>query len=84
MAGVTVTSSEFNRDSGAAKKAARNGPVIITERGTPSRVLMTWADYEAPRSVEVAIAEALAIPGVEDIPFDPPKLDDRPAQPDLG
>ena len=84
MTGATMTSSEFNRDSGAAKKASRQGPVIITERGAPSHVLMTWADYEALRGAEVTMADALAMPGVEDIAFDPPKLDGRPAAADLG
>jgi prevent-host-death family protein len=43
---VTVFSSrEFNRDIGAAKRAAEKGPVIVTERGAPAYVLMTHAEY---------------------------------------
>jgi PHD/YefM family antitoxin component YafN of YafNO toxin-antitoxin module len=33
--------SEVDLDVSKAKKAAQAGPVIITDRGRPSRVLMT-------------------------------------------
>ncbi|MGH1561366.1 type II toxin-antitoxin system prevent-host-death family antitoxin [Mumia sp. DW29H23] len=47
-----MTSREFNRDVSAAKRAADEGPVVITDRGRPSHVLMTIEDYDrmvAPR-----------------------------------
>ncbi|WCC80373.1 type II toxin-antitoxin system prevent-host-death family antitoxin [Cutibacterium equinum] len=44
--GKTVTSREFNRDVTAAKRAARQGPVTITEHGRPSHVLMTIEEFE--------------------------------------
>lgn len=78
MTDQSMTSSAFNRDSGAAKRAARRGPVVITERGTPSHVLMTWADYQRLAHPNRTLAEALAMPGGEDIDFDPPRLSDRP------
>ncbi|UCI09350.1 type II toxin-antitoxin system Phd/YefM family antitoxin [Mesorhizobium sp. B1-1-8] len=44
---ITIMSSrEFNQDTARAKRAARNGPVIITDRGEPSHVLMSMEDYE--------------------------------------
>lgn len=42
---ATVTSQEFNRDSAAAKRAAATGPVVITDRGRPSHVLMTYEQF---------------------------------------
>ena len=75
----TISSSQFNRDSGAAKKASETGPVLITERGTPSHVLMTWSDYQRIAGKPETIAEALAMKGVADVPFDPPRLDDTPS-----
>ncbi|MCR5813551.1 MAG: type II toxin-antitoxin system Phd/YefM family antitoxin [Desulfovibrio sp.] len=39
----TITSREFSQDTSGAKRKAQNGPVVITERGKPSHVLMTWA-----------------------------------------
>lgn len=76
---VTITSSEFNRDSGQAKREARSGPVIITNRGVPAHVLLTWEAYRRLAGHDdKTIIEALAMPGVEDVDFEPPRLDDPP------
>lgn len=40
-----LTLRQLNQDVSAAKRAASVGPVIITDRGTPSFVLMTYEDY---------------------------------------
>jgi prevent-host-death family protein len=40
-----VTARDFNRDVSAAKRAASKGPVIITDRGEPSHVLLSIEDY---------------------------------------
>lgn len=42
---TTISSREFNQDSGKAKRAAADGPVFITDRGTPSHVLLTIEEY---------------------------------------
>ena len=79
MSTVTITSSEFNRDSGLAKREAQSGPVIITNRGAPAHVLLTWTAYRRLVGQDgKTILEALALPGVEDVDFDPPRLDDPP------
>jgi PHD/YefM family antitoxin component YafN of YafNO toxin-antitoxin module len=36
---------EVNHDVSKAKKAAQAGPVIITDRGKPSHVLMTYSEF---------------------------------------
>jgi len=41
----TVSSREFNQDVSAAKRSAATEPVIITDRGEPSHVLMSIEDY---------------------------------------
>lgn len=67
-----LTSREFNQDTGGAKKAAENGPVYITDRGRPSHVLLTFADYQRLAGSEPSLIELLAEPaGVEDIEFEP-------------
>ena len=38
---MNVTSREFRRDIGKAKRAAANGPVFITDRGRAAHVLLT-------------------------------------------
>lgn len=46
MSITTMSSREFNQDTGRAKNAARNGPVMITDRGRPAHVLLTFEDYQ--------------------------------------
>lgn len=41
----TITSRDFNQDVSAAKRAATTEPVIITDRGEPSHVLLSIEDY---------------------------------------
>lgn len=40
-----MTSREFNQHLHQAQKAAQIAPVIITNRGEPAYVLMTYAEY---------------------------------------
>lgn len=66
-----LTSREFNQDTGRAKRAARSGPVYITDRGRPSHVLLTFEDYERLARNRATMIDLLsAPPGVEDIHFD--------------
>lgn len=44
--GTTITSREFNRDVSAAKRAAEQGPVTITDHGRRSHVLLTAEDFD--------------------------------------
>lgn len=80
----TVTSREANQDIGRAKRAAAHGPVVITDRGRPSHVLMTWADYQRLTGGPRDLSQALAMPGLADIdlPLEPARPGLRPA--DLG
>ncbi len=69
---ATISSREFNQDAAGAKRAARKGPVFITDRGRPAHVLMTVEDYRKLSGPRRNLAELLA--GDPDIEFDPPKL----------
>ena len=44
--GITITSREFNRDVSAAKRAAEQGPVTITDHGRRSHVLLTAEEFD--------------------------------------
>jgi prevent-host-death family protein len=82
---TTFSSREFNRDVTRAKKAARAGPVFITDRGRPAHVLLTIEEYRRLTGDQPSIVELLAMPGAADIEFEPPPLRGslfRPA--DLG
>ncbi len=70
----TITSREFSQDTSGAKRRALDGPVVITDRGTPSHVLMTWTAYAGLAGCG-NVADALACPEAADVEFDPPRLD---------
>jgi prevent-host-death family protein len=72
-----MSSREFNQDTGGAKKAAKDGPVYITDRGKPAHVLMTFDDYRKLADDGLTIVDLLsATPGVGDIDFEIPPFDD--------
>jgi prevent-host-death family protein len=73
MAITTLSSREFNQDASRAKKAANEGPVFITDRGRPAHVLLSIEEYRRITGGHRKIADALAMPGVADIEFDPPR-----------
>lgn len=73
MAVTTMTSREFNQDASGAKKAAEQGPVIITDRGRPAHVLLTIEAYERLAGGGNTIVEMLAMPLAAEVEFEPPK-----------
>lgn len=74
MAVTTMNSRTFNQDVSAAKRAAREGPVIITDRGKPAHVLMSIEAYRALAGRQDSIVDLLSDPSVADIPFEPDRL----------
>ena len=70
----TFSSRDFTRDVSAAKRAASAGPVFITDRGRPAHVVMSFEDYQRLTKQRRNIADALAMPGIADIEFDPPRV----------
>jgi prevent-host-death family protein len=73
MTVTTLTSREFNQDTSGAKKAARRGPVFITDRGRPAHVLLTIEDYRRLAGDKMSLAEAIAQVGAADFEFEPPR-----------
>jgi prevent-host-death family protein len=84
MTVTTVSSRAFNQDTGYAKKATSLGPVIITDRGRPAHVLMTYAEYQRLRREDRNIIELLAMPKGDEIDFDIPKMNVTARAPDLS
>ncbi len=78
---TTLSSRAFNQGTSEAKRAANNGPVFITDRGRPAHVLMSFEDYQRLTQQRRNIADALAMPGIADIEFEPPRvaIERRPA-----
>jgi antitoxin (DNA-binding transcriptional repressor) of toxin-antitoxin stability system len=72
---TTLTSREFNQDASKAKRAAKAGPVFITDRGRTALVLLTFDEYKKITGGNTRIADLLAMPGGEDIELEiaPPR-----------
>lgn len=78
---TTLSSRELNQDVTRAKKATKSGPVFITDRGKPAHVLLSIEEYQRLTKQHRSIADALAMPDMENIEFDPQRviIDTRPA-----
>jgi prevent-host-death family protein len=63
MTVTTMTSREFNQDASGAKKAARRGPVFITDRGRPAHVLLTIEDYQRLAGGKISLAQGARTAG---------------------
>lgn len=81
---TTLSSREFNQDTGRAKKAAQSGPVFITDRGKPAHVLLSIEDYRKLTGRELSLAEAVAQPAAPDFEFTPPRAQMSIRPPDLS
>lgn len=72
----TFSSRGFARDVSAAKRAAADGPVFITDRGRPAFALLKIDDYyRMVEHNEPTLLDVMdGIPGGEQIEFNPPCL----------
>jgi len=81
---VHMTSREFNQHTGRAKAAALHGPVIVTDRGTPTHVLLSYAEYERltrPQAKRISLLEALEQKGGPEYDFEIELPKRRPERP---
>ena len=76
-----VSAREFNKDVSAAKRAAAQAPVIITDRGRPSHVLLSIADYRRLIADERSIVSWLSVD--DGIDLEPGRLDLQLETPEL-
>jgi prevent-host-death family protein len=80
---TTLSSRQFNQDTGKAKKAAQGGPVFITDRGKPTHVLLTFDAYRKMAGSLTKIADLLFMPGIEAIEIELPNHRDLARGADL-
>ena len=78
---TTISSREFNQDVSAAKRVATNEPVIITDRGEPSHVLLSIQEYRRLLADRRNIVEWLSVD--DDIDLPEVRMDLRLTAPDL-
>jgi prevent-host-death family protein len=74
MATTRLSSRDFNQDTSRAKRAAKRGPVFITDRGRPSHVLLTVEEYHRITAGHKNGADLLAMPAAAEIEFEPPRV----------
>ncbi|MEM8825668.1 MAG: type II toxin-antitoxin system prevent-host-death family antitoxin [Pseudomonadota bacterium] len=81
MGDTMFTSRDFNREPGRIKRAALGGPVVVTERGHPSLVVLSFSEYRRLKGAKPDLVEALSMPGLADVPLDTrlPPSTPRPA-----
>lgn len=80
---TTMSAREFNQDVSAAKRAAIDGPVVITDRGTPSHVLLSIEDYRRLSTDRRTIVDWLGMDDDVDVEFSPGPLALRLDVPEL-
>jgi prevent-host-death family protein len=77
----TVSSRDFNQDVSAAKRAASTEPVIITDRGKPSHVLLSIEQYYRLVADRRSIVDWLS--AEDDIDLEPQRVELSLNTPDL-
>jgi len=81
MAATKLSSREFNQDTSRAKRAAKRGPVFITDRGRPSHVLLTVEEYQKLTEGQKSIVDLLGMPQAAAVQFEPPRMTGNFQQP---
>lgn len=82
--GTTITSREFNRDVSAAKRAAEDGPVTITDHGRRSHVLLTAEEFDRLSGAREHLGDRLWARGTGEIDLElPPRRIEAPREDDL-
>ena len=81
---TTISSLEFDRDVGRAKKAAEAGPVLITDDGRACHVLITYDDFERLNGKRRNLVYALAMPGLSTVDIEPSRIEIEPRETDLS
>lgn len=69
-----MTSASFNQNPSKAKQAASESPLVITDHGRPTHVLVTYEEFEANWKKSKSALEALCDPNATiDKEFVPPR-----------
>lgn len=85
MSITTLSSRELNQDVTRAKRASKKGPVIITDRGKPSHVLLSIEEYQRLTNHKKSIIDSLAMPAsAAEIDFEPGRFDFEVKRVDLS
>jgi prevent-host-death family protein len=64
---TTLSSEEFDHNPSGAKRAAKDGPVFITDHGRHAYVLLTMEEYRKIAGKRESILDLLAMPEMAEI-----------------
>lgn len=78
---TAMSARDFNRDVSAAKRAASEGPVVITDRGEPAYVLLSFEEYRRLREDGKDLVDRLSMD--EGLDFEPEVVQIELKVPDL-
>jgi hypothetical protein len=82
--GRVISSREFIRNPGETRRAAEQGPVVVTDGGEPAFVLRKYETYQRYQRLSGEGAGSIVDmlrQDAGDFDFDPPRLDDGFARP---
>jgi PHD/YefM family antitoxin component YafN of YafNO toxin-antitoxin module len=65
-----MTSREFNQNITKAKRNSKKDAVIVTDRGKPAFVFLTYIEYKTLTSVKKSVIESLSMAD-DGIEFEP-------------
>ncbi len=75
-----MSAREFNQELSRAKREALVSPVIVTDRGEPSHVLMSYGEYKRLTRSPESFVEKLLIDDPVDVDLEKTELRMRPVE----
>ncbi|TDE95853.1 type II toxin-antitoxin system Phd/YefM family antitoxin [Occultella glacieicola] len=76
---TTVTAAEFNQRPSHVKRAAQDGPVLITDHNRSAFVLLTYNEYQRLRGTPTNLVDWLEMDEDVEFEIEPIGLEVRPA-----
>jgi hypothetical protein len=67
----TLSARLFNQDTGNAKKMALDGPVVITNNGEPSHVLLSYQHFKNMLGPTPRLSDMLSMRDADTFDFEP-------------
>ncbi|RLY94505.1 type II toxin-antitoxin system prevent-host-death family antitoxin [Kocuria tytonicola] len=74
---TSITAREFNRDVSAAKRAANEHPVLITDRGEPAYVLLSIHEFRRLTTSGESLVDRLSMEEDIEVDFEPARISPR-------
>lgn len=80
----TMTSRDFNLHRSSLKQAVANGPVVVTDRGRPSIVVMSIEEYQRLSRTGPTVEEIYSAPDTLAVELDLTRSKQQARAADLG